>query len=295
MWVYVRRRFQGLLSNLALTQAQLEDGYTKAGGIVSTLNSAIYDEADARKNAFIVGSWGKGTAVRPPTDLDLFFLLPASIWREYQLKTGNKQSQLLQYVRGILLNRYSQTSIRGDGQVVVVGFNTLVVEVVPAFPIQGGGYYICDTNDGGTWKAVDSDQELIEMNVLDDRYIGNVRKLSKIIKQWQRHCNVPIKGFHIEQVVKEMLASCTFSERDEYWFDWLVRDFFRFLLARAGGGFYMPGDKAEWISLGTDWVPKAQTAYANSLSACAYENNDMEASAGLEWQKIFGNMVPVTV
>ena len=295
MWLFVRKRFTSVLGNLNLTDIQIADGIGKAGGVVSALNAAFWGEEDNAKNSFFVGSWGKGTAIRPPSDVDIFFILPVAVFYDFDARANNKQSQLLQHVKSKIVDRYGQTDIRGDGQVVVVGFNSIVIEVVPAFKLNGGGYYICDTNDGGRWKAVDADQELISMSSEDDRHLGNVRKLTRILKQWKRCCNVPIKGFHIEQLVKEALGASTYSYRDEYWFDWLIRDMFAHMLSRVGGGFYMPGDKDEWISLGSEWKAKAEAAYNIALQACHYEINDMNVSAGLEWQKILGNMVPVEV
>lgn len=295
MWNYVRRRFQLLNENLLLKDEQIADAKTKLKGIVSTLNRSFWDYNDESKNAFLVGSWGKGTVVRPPNDVDLFFIAPNAIFDEFNSKAGNVQSQLLQRYRSSLLDRYPQTDIRGDGQVVVVGFNSLTVEVVPAFPIFGGGYNICDTNGGGRWKAVDPDAEIIGMNVADDQFLGNARKLVRMIKQWARHRNVPLKGFHIEHLVKEFLGKSSYARNDEYWFDWLVRDFFDFLIGKANSGFLMPGTHIEWIDIGDAWKSKAERAHTRALNACDYEHRDIDILAGLEWEEIFGNMVPTTV
>jgi hypothetical protein len=75
-------------------------------------------------NRLLVGSWGKATRVRPPRDVDLLFTPPLDVFYQFDQRTGNKQSQLLQDVAEALRESYPQTVIRGDGQVVVVGFNT---------------------------------------------------------------------------------------------------------------------------------------------------------------------------
>lgn len=295
MWAYVRQRFGRLNRNLLITEDQRDDCVTKVKGVTSALNRAFWEVSEVPDSSFVVGSWGKRTVVRPPSDVDVFYLPPVSLFDEYNRKQGNVQSQLLQRFRGILLNTYPQTQIRGDGQVVVVQFNSLTVEVVPAFRINGGGYYICDTNDGGRWKAVDADVELIAMNVADDESRGNCRKLVRIMKQWARHCNAPIKGFHIEQLVKEFLGQYEDALRDEFWFDWFVLDFLRYLLSRRNGSFLMPGSHYERIELGEAWYLRAQAAYETALKACDYERHNMEVSAGLEWEKLFGNMVPTWI
>lgn len=295
MWNYVSRRFELLNKNLLLNNEQIDDAATKLKGIVSTLNRSLWDHDDEIKNAFLVGSWGKRTVVRPPNDLDLFFVTPNEIFDELNRKYGNIQSQLLQRFREILLGRYPQTNIRGDGQVVVVGFNSLTIEVVPAFRIPDGGYNICDTNDGGRWKAVDPGAEIHEINAADEQFLGNSRKLTRMIKQWARHRNVPLKGFHIEYLVKDFLAQSSYARKDAYWYDWLVRDFFAFLIDKENSGFLMPGIHFEWIDIGDAWKSKAERALTAALNACDYEHRDIDILAGLEWEKIFGNMVPSSV
>lgn len=295
MWNFVRRRFSSLLSNLELTEGQIADGEAKTNGIVSALNRAYRDDNSATDHAFKVGSWGKGTAVRPSNDIDVFFLPPIDVFHTFNARLGNKQSQLLQEVRSHLSTTFSQTQIRGDGQVVVVDFNSITIEVIPAFGVTEGGYYICDTNDGGRWKHVDADGELILLQVEDDKFSGNLRKAVKMLKQWKRHCNVPIKSFHIERLVMEWLNSSTITYQDEFWFDWLIRDVFGYMIGRAGQHFDMPGLVFERIYLGEEWLSRTRTAYENAVRACVFENNDMNVSAGVEWQKIFGSKVPTEV
>jgi len=294
-WAYVRQRFQGLLENLKITADQAENGETKHKGVVAALNAAYWGERDDAANRVLIGSWGKATRVRPPRDIDLLFIPPLDAYYRFDQRTGNKQSQLLQEIAGALRTSYPQTVIRGDGQVVVVGFNTYRIEVAPAFHAQAGGYLICDTNGGGRWKHVDPAGEIASLDAADRLYNGNVRKITRVLKQWQRHCDVPIKSFQLEAMVKEALPATGYGGADEFWFDWMVRDVLRHMVGRANSGFWMPGCTAEWITLGNAWVSKAQMAYERALKACAYEDGNYDALAGTEWQKIFGTMIPAAV
>ena len=51
----------------------------------------------------------------------------------------------------------------------------------------------------------------------------------------------------------------------------------------------------EVILLGDEWLSRADTAYQRALKACDYEFDNQEQSAGEEWQKIFGAMIPQVV
>ena len=290
-WYYVRPRFQACLENLAITGDQARDGQVKHQGIVSCLNCAYWKTRDGTKNRILIGSWGKFTQVRPPRDVDILFVLPLEVYWRFQQRTGNRQSQLLQEVKSRLQTTYPQTDIRGDGQVVVVPFYSCKVEVAPAFPCQQGGYLVCDANDGGRYKQVHPESEIAMLHVVDTALNGNVRKLTRMLKHWQRHCNVPIKSFHIEALILESLPHLNYGGNDEYWFDWLVRESFRYMISRANGWFSMPVT-GEVIQLGDEWRSKALSAYERALKACAYEDGNWDTLAGDEWQKIFGTMIP---
>ena len=47
---------------------------------------------------------------------------------------------------------------------------------------------------GGRCKWVHPEAEIAVLHGADTTLNGNVRKLTRILKQWQRHCDVPIKS-----------------------------------------------------------------------------------------------------
>jgi tRNA nucleotidyltransferase (CCA-adding enzyme) len=179
----VSERFNALLNQFKLTPAQQEDGRTKHAGVRSTLNAHYYGTSSQYANSLLVGSWGKSTAIRPPRDVDVMFVLPFSVYERFQKVTGNKQSQLLQEVKGVLQRTYTSTTMRADGQIIIVPFASYAVEVVPAFLLQSGQYYICDTNGGGSYKTVDPVAEEKAVTALDTKTNGNARNLIRMMKR----------------------------------------------------------------------------------------------------------------
>jgi hypothetical protein len=213
------------------------------------------------------------------------------VYYRFEQRQGNKQSQLLQEVRDILRVTYPLTDIAGDRHVVVVPFNTYKVEVAPAFHREGGGFLVCDTTGTGRYKHVDPGAELAALSAADTQYNGNVRKLTRFFKQWQRECNVPIKSFHLEAAVKAALTTVTYGGQNEFWFDWLVRDALAYLVSCKNGWFSMPVT-GEVISIGDAWLSRAESAYARAMKACDFEKANENYAAGVEWQKIFGTAIP---
>jgi hypothetical protein len=295
MWIGVRQRFRRFHEELLLTRDQVDDGLTKQLGVRQSLQRAYYGDATARPACFLVGSWGKGTAVRPPRDVDIFFELPVDVYHRINGNTGNRQSQLLQEVRGHLVQTYPQTTMRGDGQVVVVGFNTIAVEVVPAFRYDDQGrFYMPDTNGGGSWKLVDPAAEIATIEAANNISSGNTRPMAQMLKTWKRECGVPLKSYQIELLVAEFMSSYGYRQYDYYWYDWFMRDFFLFLCRKAWANIVIPGT-GELVNLGNDWHSRAESARDRALKACEYEYNDWTINAGEEWQKIFGTRIPIHV
>lgn len=285
-------RFNALLSNLRLTSAQVEDARTKYAGVRSCLNDHYYNTSSEYSNSMLAGSWGKSTAIRPPRDIDVIFVLPPAVYQRFIARIGNIQSQILQEVKEVLSSTYSTTTMRGDGQVVVVPFATFPIEIVPAFGLTNNQYWICDTHDGGKFKTIDPDAEIEKVKVADEDTKGNVRNLIRMVKCWQGFCNVELKSFWLELLVIDFLAAWEHRQGGLVYYDWMIRDFFKYLLQKKSSYVYVPGTY-ESIFIGSDWVSKVESAYARAVKACNYEAADEDVLAGTEWQKIFGTYIPM--
>lgn len=259
MWVYLVRRFEQFIENLAITETQLQNGVENQASVRRTLNRHYWGVDSDTANSRLIGSWGKQLRVRPPRDVDVLFTLPWSVYHRFESRSGNRQSQLLQEVRSVLAADNQRSTLRGDGQVVVALFATAPVEVVPAFAFDDGQFWICDTNDGGSYRVTDPAAELASLDNSDLLNDGAMRRLIRIMKQWQRHCDVPIKSFQLERAVIEFLWTWPHS-RDLFWIDWMIRDFFAYLVSRQNQVLYMPGTGAA-VAFGNGWVAKARTAH----------------------------------
>lgn len=289
----VSQRFDAFLKNIRLTEDQVNDGITKHRGVRKCLNKHYYSSSSETDNSILIGSWGKDTRVRPPRDIDVLFALPWSVYERFQQRPGNKQSQLLQEVKGVLQASYSTTRMRGDGQVVVVPFTSFAVEVAPGFRLSDGKYWVCDTNSGGSYKTTDPATEQSVMSASDSASNGNTRHLVRMMKKWQDYCAVPLKSFCIELVATEFIAGWEHKGKSSVYCDWMVRDFLKFLIGKANGYVFAPGTY-DAISLGDAWKSKAENAHGRAIKACEYEAQGKPYDAGLEWQKIFGTDIPVS-
>ena len=287
----VSARFNKFLENLRLTDDQVTKGTARREAVVGTLNPSYWNSSNTTAHSRFVGSWAKHTRIRPPRDVDIIYELPKEVYDRFNSRTGNKQSQILQEVRSILLAQYPKTAIRGDGPVVVVPFVAFNVEVIPAFALNGGGHWICMTENGGHYKKANYAEEEDQITKSDAGTAGNTRHLIRMMKCWQGYCSVPIKSFHIELLAVDFLSGWIYKGKSFTYYDFMVRDFLQYLIDKENTSVYAPGTR-EAMSIGSGWESKARTALTRAQKACNFEAASDWSSAGEEWQKIFGTDIP---
>lgn len=283
-------RFEKFLANVSTTSVDHADATRKVDVVAKKLHEKYYFfrgyNGSTRR---IIGSYGKGTQVRPPRDVDVLFMMPEGVYRRFNQYEGNGQSALLQEMKAVLLRRYPSTDIRGDGQVVVVPFTDgHAVEVLPAWRRSDGKYTVPNTHDGGSWQVVDHDAEIANVNESDTRSKGNTRNLIKMMKVWQEHCNVPIKSLVLEFRAVNFLSSWEYYDKSAHYYDWMTRDFFSELIKKKNSSFVVPGTD-EKCHYGSEWLSRAKSAYERAAKACEFESAKRERDATVEWRKIFGD------
>lgn len=170
-------RFDTFLKNIMVTNDQCASALTSANAIARKLHGHYSNQPYSDGCRMIVGSYGKGTAVNPPRDVDVLFFMPVNEYHRFNGYRYNGQSALLQELKGLFQERYPRTKeIGGDGQVVVVDFSTgHTVEVLPAWHRKGGGLLVPNTHDGGSWQHVDHAAEIAY--VADAKELWYIREL----------------------------------------------------------------------------------------------------------------------
>jgi hypothetical protein len=164
---------------------------------------------------------------------------------------------------------------------------------VPAFELDNGKYWICITENGGSYKAFDPSAEIENVRASDERSKGNTRALVRMLKTWQTECNVPIKSFHLELLAVNFLGQWEYYDKSTMYYDWTVRECFGYLKTKSWTTLYVPGTHESMI-LTDAWKSRAESAHDRATKACEFEADGMPYSAGAEWQKIFGTYIPIS-
>lgn len=133
--------------------------------ITHAVNAEFWRVDSDTAHSRYVGSYGRGTAI-DTSDIDILVELPRSEYDRFDAQKGNGQSRLLQAVKNAILQTYPRSSIRADGQVIVIDFSDgIKFEVLPAFQQLdwygnwNGKYDYPDTNMGGNWRSTNPKAE----------------------------------------------------------------------------------------------------------------------------------------
>ena len=290
MYSYVEAHFRQFLEELELLPAERQDAEGKAYRIAKSLCSRYYSAtAPFDYSCYaIVGSYGKNVAARPRTDIDMIFVMPPLEWLRFEKVIWNRQSYFLQEIKDVLLGTFSSTDIKGDGPVVKIPFATYKVELVPCFRADTGLFKNAHTKDGGRWALSSPGSEIAHLNRTDAASNGMARHLIKMLKAWKQTCNVEIRSVCLEIAAVVFLDQWANTGKTMVYYDFMVRDFFEFLLRCRVGGWAKPAGITEQILMGDSWQSKADSAYARACKACEYEKADDAYYAVEEWKKIFG-------
>lgn len=277
--------FKKLKENLEITGLQKSTASTRQENV----RGAVAGEMNVL-DSFLTGSYARSTMIAPlaKADIDIFVVLDP----KYYEKDG--QASLLDKVKRVLLKTYAKTpKISRNGQAVTITFTDFVVDVVPAFNRQGGGYLIPNSAQG-VWITSNPKTHVDIMAEKNKNHNGDLVPVVKMIKGWNRNISFPFVSFRLELLAMEIFESVTISDYPSgmrYFFD-KGRERIKF---KAKDPVFYGGEISGLRNISTqeEAVNRFETAYSRAIKAEQYANNNNIENAIIEWRKIFGDYFPV--
>ncbi len=192
--------FNELLRRLELTTDQTSTAETRAKGLKDYLD-ANFKMAD---RAFTVGSYRRGTLIRPERDVDL--LSPLSVRDYWQTYKGDSR-EFLYMVRDKLNGGYAKTAVSSKQIAVVLDFTVIRAEIVPGFRREGGGFLIPDGQK--RWIATNPPYHTNLIRDRDGELGGKLKPLIRLMKLWNIADGHHLRSFHVELIVWRMWKPAT--------------------------------------------------------------------------------------
>lgn len=286
--------FSGFCSNLTV-----KDGgtiSTRYRNITKRLNTDFWGVNSEIYHSLYVGSYGRNTATNGLSDVDMIFELPYSEYTKYNSYLGNGQSALLQSVKRSIEKTYGTTSIRGDGQVILVPFlDGITFEVLPAFINGDDSFTFPDANNGGRWRITNPKPEISAIKSRNTLTNKNLVQLCRMTRAWKRKWNVPISGLLIDTLAYQFIENWGHRDKSYLYYDFMSRDFFKWMAEQDTSREYWRAPGSGQFVYGKGLFQfKARQCYNIALEAIDHElaTPKREWSAKQKWREIYGTTFP---
>lgn len=281
--------FDALLENMKVGDASATI-MSRRNEITKALNKDFRSMDSEAQHRLMVGSFGRHTAIKGVSDLDMLYILPADLWSQYSSGTG--PGRILTRVKDVLKARYPNTEVRVDQCVVRVQFsnNKFKFEVQPVFENDDGSFDYPDTV-AEEWKVTKPSDEIQATKDCNDRTSKNMRHLARMARAWKNANGVVMGGLLIDTLVYRF-----FGQTNEYdsantgSFDLMARDFFEFLADEPEQSYYLALGSNQRVTVKKPFQAKAKKAYKRCLEAIEEEG---KAAANKKWRTVFGTSVPL--
>jgi hypothetical protein len=263
--------------------------------ITKQLNKDFWNTESETAHSLYVGSYGRDTAAKGVSDLDVAFELPTTLYHQYDKHQGNGQSALLQAVKNSMRNTYPTSETSGDGQVVVVEFTDgITFEVLPVFENSDNeSFTFPNSNNGGSWKTTNPRAEITAIKKRSDATNRNMKYLARMMRVWRDYCSVPISGWLIDTLAYQFLENYQYRDKAFLYHDYMARDYFDLLSKQDEKQTYWraPGSGSSVVRTGV-FEHKARSAYLRAVEACKYNDDQHVWSRRQKWREVFGPLYP---
>lgn len=284
----VGEMFSEFLGNLVVDNTAVIS--LRYGELTCALNKQFRDTDSKTANTLQVGSFGRGTAIKGISDLDMLYIMPKGKWGGYNKSGG--QLSLLDDAKKAIKDRYPTTKVRVDRLVVTVTYKDFHVEVQPVFEQDDGSYKYPDTKNGGSWKFTKPREEMDAVSKLDGEKNHNLRPLCKMARAWKNKHGVSIGGLLIDTLAYNFLCSTTeYDSRSYLYYDWMSRDFFKYLSELPEQTEYAAPGSRQRVRVKKKFQKKAKKAYDLCVAAIDSEKN---ANVNDMWKKVYGRPFPAS-
>lgn len=277
--------FQTFLSNLSVkNRSEISNRYNE---ITKVLNKEFRGSDSETDNCLQIGSFGRNTAIDGISDLDMLYILPNDLYKDYCNDDGPRK--ILSKVREVIVARYPKTEIRVDRCVVSVSYKNFHLEVQPVFENDDGNFNYPDTY-AQVWKITKPRDEIKALNSTDKAKNGNLKNLCKMLRAWKDKAGVVIGGLFIDTLAYNFLQSNnSYDSATPNAYPNLLKDFFNFLSKEPKKQYYLALGSNQQVKVKAPFQKKAKRAFTMCEKAIAEETERKQAQI---WRDIFGKYFP---
>lgn len=277
--------FSSFLGNLVINdRSTISDRYER---ITSALNRKFRDTDSKTANSIQIGSYGRRTGIKGLSDLDMIYILPKGEWERMKKNPYKALSETKEAIEGT----YRSSSVSVDRLVVVVKFESYVIEVQPCFEQEDGSFLYPDTYRD-QWLPTMPREEMMAVEDMDKATNGNLRDLCKMARAWRNKHGLKMGGLLVDTLAYQFIGSTSDYDATSYSsHDQMVLDFFTYLSEE-------PSDKSHYKAPGSGQNVRIKKRFQKkakkAIGLCqAAIDGSGQANCHDKWRKVFGRPFPV--
>jgi hypothetical protein len=301
-WRHVAERFLGFISSLRPLSDEHQKAHESVALVIANLRTHFRgadflpvfrpsaENTEAAEDHMLVGSLGKGTAIRHDRVVDVIYT-PSP---EIRARIGSGQALTRELVSA-LAEQFAGVDWADQGWISVTPGTPFTVRLLPASPCRDGGFLIENqakptSRDLGAWRYINPGVEAARLAKADQQSGNKATHLILMLKAWRRTHALPIGAFALELLVTEFVSVWNYYRRSLLFYDWMMRDFFFWLRYQGERRLAIPGTLNS-LYLDSSWQAAAECAYRGAKRASVLERDNREGEALAEWRRIFGPAV----
>ena len=302
-WRHVTDHFHAFIGNLQPTPLERRRAQAAVADVAACLRQqfrpgmpAFFTESGRPgwpvDDYMLTGGYGKGTAVRPMRAVDMLYILPDDL-RPPAGRPHRMLASMAGTMSAALAPSFATREEPGENWLAVRSFADVEVRLIPCFRTGGDTLVMADAGCRGGWTATSPAAEKSRLRTADLASGGKATHLIMMLKAWRRSHDVALTSLALELLVAEFVLAWIYPRRSVLFYDWMVRDFFFWLVHQAHRDLLTPG-ALENLHLGDAWIEDAAHAYGRARRACDRERDNRDSDATREWRQIFGPDFPGT-
>jgi hypothetical protein len=263
--------------------------------ITRQLNRDFWNTESETAHSLYTGSYGRDTAAKVISDLDMGFVLPYRVYDQYHGYASNGQSSLLQAVKRSIQNTYTASDAFGDGQVVVIRFDDNVTfEVLPVFEnMHGSSWTYPNANGGGSWKVCNPRAEIAAIAQRHAVTNSNLKRICRMTRVWRDYCQVPMSGMLIDALAYQFIERYEHRDKSFAYYDYIFRDFFGFMAQQnQQQAYWLAPGSGSYVRRTGVFEFKARSAQLRALEAIQHDQGQNHWSRRQKWREVFGPLFP---
>ncbi|HBQ26353.1 MAG TPA: hypothetical protein DD791_08165 [Syntrophomonas sp.] len=285
-------KFRIFINNLRIDNPEVINGRCRE--ICQILNQRYWDLKSDTRNLHYLGSYGRETAIKGLTNINVLFVLPYQVYEKYEKNPGNAQEALLNEVKEVLSDTYPDIFINEEKYLLLPFKDGMNIEIIPGFMSPRKNHIIYpDARDEGQWLTFNPLREIEVINEYNYNYGGKVRHLARMTRAWKMTHQVPIPGMLIDTLVMIFMDEWEGNQSSFSYYGIMVMDFMEYL---AG----VKNEQLHWYAKGSnrkierqeDFGAPANVAYKKIKQAMDLEEQGDSYNANKIWKEIFGRSFP---